>query len=51
MGAARRGASCSNPGWWSRKLRVQIQPVALRTGGNADGSAKPASVEVAIVSA
>jgi tyrosinase len=33
------------------KLRVQIQPVAVRAGGNADGSAKPASVEVAIVSA
>ncbi|MDA9476873.1 hypothetical protein XI03_20760 [Bradyrhizobium sp. CCBAU 65884] len=33
------------------KLRLQIQPVALRAGGNADGSARPASVEVAIVSA
>jgi hypothetical protein len=40
-------ASATPPG----KLRVQIQPVALRAGGNADGSAKPASVEVAIVSA
>ena len=32
------------------KLRLQIQPVALRAGGNADGSAKPASIEVAIIS-
>jgi tyrosinase len=41
------GPSATPPG----KLRVQIQPAALRPGGNADGSAKPASVEVAIVSA
>jgi len=41
------GPSATPPG----KLRVQIQPVAVRAGGNADGSAKPASVEVAIVSA
>ena len=41
------GSSATPPG----KLRVQIQPAALRPGGNADGSAKPASVEVAIVSA
>jgi tyrosinase len=33
------------------KLRVQIQPVALRSGGKADGTVKPSSVEVAIVSA
>ena len=32
------------------KLRLQIQPVALRAGSNADGSAKPASIEVAIIS-
>lgn len=33
------------------KLRVQIQPVALKPNGKADGTAKPARVEVAIVSA
>ena len=41
------GPSATPPG----KLRVQIQPAALRPGGNAEASAKPASVEVAIVSA
>jgi tyrosinase len=41
------GPSATPPG----KLRVQIQPVAVRAGSNADGSAKPTSVEVAIVSA
>jgi tyrosinase len=35
----------------SGKLRLQIQPVALRAGANADGSARPRTVEVAIVSA
>ncbi len=33
------------------KLRVQIQPVALKSSGKANGTAKPSRVEVAIVSA
>jgi len=33
------------------KFRVQIQPVALRAGGKADGTARPSRVEIAIVSA
>jgi tyrosinase len=33
------------------KLRVQIQPVALRPSGKAQGTVKPSRVEVAIVSA
>lgn len=41
------GGAATPPG----KLRVQIQPVALRTGADADGSVKPGSIEVAIVSA
>jgi tyrosinase len=41
------GSAATTPG----KLRVQIQPVALRPAGKADGTAKPSRVEVAIVSA
>jgi tyrosinase len=41
------GSAATPPG----KLRVQIQPVALRPDGKADGTAKPSRVEVAIVSA
>ena len=41
------GSAATPPG----KLRVQIQPVALRPTGKADGTAKPSRVEVAIVSA
>jgi tyrosinase len=33
------------------KLRVQIQPVALKAAGEANGTARPSRVEVAIVSA
>ncbi len=33
------------------KLRVQIQPVALRPAGKANGTVKPSRVEVAIISA
>jgi tyrosinase len=41
------GSAATPPG----KLRVQIQPVALRPAGKADGTVKPSRVEVAIVSA
>jgi tyrosinase len=41
------GSAGTPPG----KLRVQIQPVALRPAGKADGTVKPSRVEVAIVSA
>jgi tyrosinase len=40
------GSAATPPG----KLRVQIQPVPLRSGAKADGTAKPGRVEVAIVS-
>jgi tyrosinase len=33
------------------RIRVQVQPVALRPKGKADGTAKPSKVEVAFVSA
>jgi hypothetical protein len=33
------------------KLRVQIQPVALKAAGEANGTARPSRVEVTIVSA
>jgi tyrosinase len=41
------GSAATPPG----KLRVQIQPVALRAAATANGTAKPSRVEVAIVSA
>lgn len=41
------GSAATPPG----KLRVQIQPVALKPAAKADGTAKPSRVEVAIVSA
>jgi tyrosinase len=41
------GSAASPPG----KLRVQIQPVALRPAAKAVGTVKPSRVEVAIVSA
>jgi tyrosinase len=41
------GSATTSPG----KLRVQIQPVALKPTAKADGTAKPSRVEVAIVSA
>lgn len=40
------GSAATAPG----KLRVQIQPVPLRSAGKADGTVKPERVEVAIVS-
>ena len=41
------GSAATPPG----KLRVQIQPVALRPAAKAEGTAKPSRVEVAIISA
>jgi tyrosinase len=41
------GSAVTSPG----KLRVQIQPVALKASAKANGTAKPSRVEVAIVSA
>jgi tyrosinase len=41
------GSAAVPPG----KLRVQIQPVALKPAGKANGTVRPSRVEVAIVSA
>jgi tyrosinase len=41
------GSAATPPG----KLRVQIQPVALRVAGKAEGTVRPSRVEVAIISA